>query len=790
MKHAILTYSLFAGVMLAAPLRAAPPAAADPAAAQKTEAEQAAEARQKADAARRQAAEAEKQAREASRVRMQRIKDTITDLDNRKLHFDARIAEMNKLLQEPELRDDPATRYALLQQIIRYTQNPPWTRIGLYNYETIHRALPPAADAILADPVFTDAQKLAGAIEYLVQYHCDYDQFKEAEAAARRGMALPNLSQSDQAKARLYLADIRRYQDRYDEAMAAVREVLPLNPVMAARKGAVIAFDFGKTEDAAALWKAANDPYEELMFYEKQRGRDDRSAQARAYVMAATNDASRRFNVASSYCFGDMKPENVAARQSLAGIAAAKKMSGFWPMNAIKQPFRLGDYPLTISLCEVYAGSPAMEDVNIRNIQVISLGAVGRKAEAAKLAGEYAKDEKLKPVDQTRFRFFEAILSGRRTDDILPAAKLTRKEEAAVILSAARQCLSVWNLTDLAEKYAADYAHYFAEKPERRIEVAYYDKPVKNITAWRELYPKLEKQYCDVPYNGSMAFLETDVATGDRNVKIDKDAKPVNTLELTALCDRYGVHLFLRAEDTNARAIEQGFARGIGTEMYFAPGVNQPYTCLGSEPAAGVTFLFQTTYNNRNATRPDLQQPRTSFRSEVEFTETDYVLHLFFAWDGFYNKLPAAGTDWRFDCLAWTPAGGFSWGGSQGIHSASAWGNLRFTLTPTQLNAIRRDILFKTYRSYKQVPRDPGIRENLFQCWKDPEIGDPDFYDQCLAPLEQELDAYAALVKADMGEAEVAKVYTEALPRWKGLPHEVDELRRKYLSERITTAGR
>ena len=41
-----------------------------------------------------------------------------------------------------------------------------------------------------------------------------------------------------------------------------------------------------------------------------------------------------------------------------------------------------------------------------------------------------------------------------------------------------------------------------------------------------------------------------------------------------------------------------------------------------------------------------------------------------------------------------------------------------------------------------------------------------------------------------MGEAEVAKVYTEALPRWKGLPHEVDELRRKYLSERITTAGR
>ncbi|NLC80035.1 MAG: hypothetical protein GX748_02500, partial [Lentisphaerae bacterium] len=721
---------------------------------------------------------------------MQRFKDTTADLDKRKVPFDARIAEMNKLLQEPEFRDDAATRYALLRQIILYTQTPPWTRIGLYDYETIHEALPPAADAILADPDFSSAQKLDTAIYYLVQYHCDYDRFAEAEATARRGMELPDLKPGEQAKARLILADVRRYQDRYDEALAVVREVLPLNPVMAARKGAAIAFDFGKPEDAAALWKAVNDPYEELMFYEKHRGRDDRSAQARAYVMVATNDATRRFNVAAAYCFGDMKPENVAARKLIAGIAAEKKMKGFGPMNAVKQPFRMGDYPLTLSLCEVYAGSPVMEDLNIRNIQVISLGAVGRRAEAATLAGEYAKDEKLKPVDQTRFKFYEAILAGKSTDDILPAAKLTRKEESAVILSAARQCLSVWNLTDLAERYAAYYERYFAEKPERRIEVVYFDTPVKNITAWRAIYPKLEKQYCDIPYKGSMAFLETDVATGERNVQIDKDAKPVNTLELTALCDRYGVHLFLRAEDANARAIEQGFARGIGTEMYFAPGENQPYTCLGSAPAAGVTFLFHTTYNNRNATRLDKQQPRTSFHSDVEFTETDYVLHLCFAWDSFYNKLPAAGTDWRFDCLAWTPAGGFSWGGSQGIHSASAWGNLRFTLTPPQLNAIRREILFKTYRSYKQVPRDPGVRENLFQCWKDPEIGDPEFYTACLAPLEKELDAYAALVKADMGEAEVAKVYSEALPRWKGLAHEVDECRRRYLAEQFTASGR
>lgn len=83
-----------------------------------------------------------------------------------------------------------------------------------------------------------------------------------------------------------------------------------------------------------------------------------------------------------------------------------------------------------------------------------------------------------------------------------------------------------------------------------------------------------------------------------------------------------------------------------GAEMYFAPGVNQPYTCIGFDPAKGVTFMFHTTYSNMNHKRLDRDAPRKSFRSEVEFTETDYVLHLFFAWDGYYNKLPANGTDW------------------------------------------------------------------------------------------------------------------------------------------------
>ena len=215
-----------------------------------------------------------------------------------------------------------------------------------------------------------------------------------------------------------------------------------------------------------------------------------------------------------------------------------------------------------------------------------------------------------------------------------------------------------------------------------------------------------------------------------------------------------------------------------------APGVNQPYTCMGSDPVQGITFQFHTTYNNLNHTRLPEKDPQR-FHSEVEFTDNDYVLHLFFSWDLYYNKLPAKGTEDRFDALAWGPSGGFSWGGSQGIHSAGAWGNLRFNLTDKQLNEIRREIIFKTYKNFRNVPRDPGIRENLFQCWADTGIGDPEFYQKYVLPLENKLNGYVQKINADMTDAEVADVYVYALPQMKGLAYEVDQLRRKYLTEKL-----
>jgi len=786
MTRSLWTYSLLATAILTAPLHAAP--------AQEHTVTDKAAAAKKAGEERKKAAEARQKAEAEYRATLKSFDDLVADLHKNRKKFVDRIAEMKKLLSDPAYAE-PRLQLRIYEHILRFCQQPPWTAIANYDYATAHQELPPAANAILDATHFSGSQKLFAA-RALATYYCDYNKFQQAEALSRRALAFPDLNENDKAKAYGILADVFRLQDKYAEAMATAREAMKHHAVSGATLGAEIALSFGNLADADALWREAGKPYEKLAYFGRLHRFNEPPLKPRylseaiAFVKDTNNEEAARWTVAQYYLFETFgSKEMSAARRTLAGIPAKKNHDGREAARLIKRPFQLGDYPLTAELCAIYAGSKAMDDAAIRKICVIALGALGDRAEGAKRAAEYANDERMSPVDQMRFRFYAAILSGKSTENLMQGTALSRREQAEVLLSAARQALT-WNRSDLAEKYSAAYANFFASKPERRIVVKYFDTPVSNISAWRSVYRKLEKQYCDLPYQGSMDFLETDVSTGDRTVRTGKNGAAVQSLELTTLCDRYGLHIFLRAAADNARAIERGFANGISTEMYFAPGVNQPYTCLGSTAAGGVTFLFHTTYNNRNHNRLDKEAPQTSFRSELEFTDTDYVQHLFFAWEGYYNKLPANGTDWRYECLAWTPTGGFSWGGSQGIHSASAWGNLRFELTARQLNEIRKEIIFKSYRSYKDVPRDPGIKENLFQCWADSEIGDPDFYRTVLEPIEKELDAYAAMVKVDMSDEEVARIYSNALPRWKGLAYEVDELRRKYLTERIVRTGK
>ena len=315
-----------------------------------------------------------------------------------------------------------------------------------------------------------------------------------------------------------------------------------------------------------------------------------------------------------------------------------------------------------------------------------------------------------------------------------------------------------------------------------RYNVKFFDRPVSSIDAWRAIADSLEKSYVDVKMCGELDSLETDVATGrttiEKTALDSKDAK----MEVTAFCDVEGLKIVMRVVDQNARAVEQGFAGGIGTECYFAPGANEPYICFSSTPKEGIGFVFYTAYSSAYAQRVEFDDEKSPYalRQETEFTDGDYALMITLPWRAFYQKLPAAaGTEWRFECLA----DGCSWGGSQGIHESSSWGHLVFNLKPAEIAAIRRRLVYDTYKTWSRTGHG---QLSAFDRWGDSVVGDPEFSAAVLKPLEASLKAETAKVTATMSDDEVNEVYEKGAKVWIGLDHEIDALRQAWLLKKFT----
>ena len=69
--------------------------------------------------------------------------------------------------------------------------------------------------------------------------------------------------------------------------------------------------------------------------------------------------------------------------------------------------------------------------------------------------------------------------------------------------------------------------------------------------------------------------------------------------------------------------------------------------------------------------------------------------------------------------------------------------------------------------------------------WKDTELGDPEFYEQCLKPLVEKLDAAAKDAEGEPDDATVLRLFAEVVPQWYDFRYYASELRTKYLSERF-----
>ena len=65
-------------------------------------------------------------------------------------------------------------------------------------------------------------------------------------------------------------------------------------------------------------------------------------------------------------------------------------------------------------------------------------------------------------------------------------------------------------------------------------------------------------------------------------------------------------------------------------------------------------------------------------------------------------------------------------------------------------------------------------------------MGDREFYESALKPLEEKLVQQAKRVREKMSDLEVDEIYENGAKIWLGLDHEIDALRRNWLIEKLS----
>ena len=337
----------------------------------------------------------------------------------------------------------------------------------------------------------------------------------------------------------------------------------------------------------------------------------------------------------------------------------------------------------------------------------------------------------------------------------------------------------------LARALATYRKSLFVPMQKREYVVHYSEKPIAGLGGWDMIAPKPEGQLMDRQYGGSMEFLTTDVATGNRGEGIgtEKAAKNAAVPTIEIACDAFGIHFRFEAPDEKADQMSAGFLDGGTYEAYLAPGENEPYYCLLMDvaPNASVSF-FNTTYNTTGHRRIR-NEDHALYKSETAFTDHSAVSYVMLSWNAFATLIPADKTVWEFENVHWGRADKAAWNGTESIHGRSTWGRLVFDLPEKARIEILKRVIFHVRKTYASAKSKDGM--GAAGRWADAVLGDPEFYKKCVEPLLAELDAYLPLVKMDMSDEDVLKVAEEALPRWRDIEYEVARLRTRYMADKF-----
>lgn len=720
------------------------------------------------------------------------------ECERRRLPYADRIDAMWARLSEPASATNELVALEGYQAIAKWCRTPPYRDLIRLDWRDTLAAsnYPKLMPVVLGSKTLPLIKKVPFVVAY-ARYLCDEERYDEAEKLVREHLkkqaATSQKERSCEPSLLYALADVCVWADRLDSALAVVREVEAINHDEGAALGLTVARQFCRDDLVRAFSSELSGPAC-FAAWSKEAAPEYVRARAVAYIQDSSNPPAERLAAFVNIFATDNSASAHKCLDVLLGLSHQElSQASFDFARTFRAAFIAGDWRRVVAYFRLIEKCGGMKryaaDAKVLRMHVLSLANLGEKESAAKLCEEFASTRTGSGADVMRFRYLAEMMRGNPIGGMLDRCELSDREKALILQSAGRFALTM-GLSAYAEELAKAYAACFRRRENRSLQVRFVEDPIRSIADWRVLRSSLQKGVCDQPFGTDVEALVTDVNTQRTIVETGKEDNLAAQVEISAVCDRYALHLFLRVADPKARDVEHGFANGIRTEMYFAPGDNVPYQCLGAQPLKGVTFMMNTLYDSRWTKRLDIGN---GFRSEVAFSDDDYVTHLVFDWSNFFDKLPTiGGGHYRFECLCWAPGGSKTWAGSRGIHHSSDWGELVFDLSAKQLTEIRRELVLSYYKGWRELGAKKSrasVPYDVFRMWADRTIGDPEFYTRCLQSLDAELSTFAARVKPGMDEMTVNEVFEKALPSWIGLRHILDARRKDYLGDKLIEMG-
>ncbi len=424
--------------------------------------------------------------------------------------------------------------------------------------------------------------------------------------------------------------------------------------------------------------------------------------------------------------------------------------------------------------------------------EINALNGLARHTEAAVLAGKLLEEQ---PQYSDAQKFWLDVMSelpgpdfGKALKDVMKRRPLTGKftaQERSAWLKKCGRSAMIAKRFDAAKILADTLDGLYVRQGKKAIDMQFLDKPIRGISDFRRLGLEKNMQPIERKFRVDRQFLETDVNVAGRGDNIGaEEGKKMTPASLHALADEFGVHFYFRVPADDLAAA-QAKMKSLGSlEIYLAAGESCPYTCILStvndELFAPYNFSYGTAQHKRFP--KDISELK---RDEIRFEDGAVWKEMFVSWSLFPDKLPEDGDVWAFDVIHWSAAGAFSWCGVETTHARTTWGELRFDLSPSDILKMKRHVVFDALANYRRERQTTRGYNGVIGQWSDDVLGDPGFYNECLAPIVAKLDAYAKDAVPNMTDDVVERLFAEAVPQWDNIVYTVNGLRTKYVKENL-----